>query len=219
MSGYDTAMTVPSPARRIVDAAREVIAANGIPGVSMDQVAKQAHVSRSTLYRIFPNRDQLIARVVAIEIRTLRRKLALGTPSSTPRSIPHRRPHGRGHPHRERHRHRPGPHAPLLPPAEGRRREPRPPPRDQHPHALRPSHLVRRQGHQPHPCQPRVGEVQRRVAEHLHRVGVQDAPTLARDLRRFVRGRYPQPGARQPAGPGTDGAQRSGSREDSARSG
>ncbi|CAM3925259.1 TetR/AcrR family transcriptional regulator [Tsukamurella ocularis] len=75
MSGYDTAMTVPSPARRIVDAAREVIAANGIPGVSMDQVAKQAHVSRSTLYRIFPNRDQLIARVVAIEIRTLRRKL------------------------------------------------------------------------------------------------------------------------------------------------
>ena len=42
---------------------------------------------------------------------------------------------------------------------------------------------------------------------------------LARDLRRFVRGRYPQPGARQPAGPGTDGAQRSGSREDSARSG
>lgn len=78
MSGYDTAMSAPrtpSPARRIVDAAREVIAANGIPGVSMDQVAKQAHVSRSTLYRIFPNRDQLIARVVAIEIRTLRRKL------------------------------------------------------------------------------------------------------------------------------------------------
>lgn len=86
MNGYDTGMTVspaahvgaqrtPSPARRIVDAAREVIAANGIPGVSMDQVAKQAHVSRSTLYRIFPNRDQLIARVVAIEIRTLRRRL------------------------------------------------------------------------------------------------------------------------------------------------
>ncbi|KXO89131.1 TetR/AcrR family transcriptional regulator [Tsukamurella pseudospumae] len=70
-----SAPRTPSPARRIVDAAREVIAANGIPGVSMDQVAKQAHVSRSTLYRIFPNRDQLIARVVAIEIRTLRRKL------------------------------------------------------------------------------------------------------------------------------------------------
>lgn len=79
-SGQRTA----SPARRIVDAAREVIAANGIPGVSMDQVAKQAHVSRSTLYRIFPNRDQLIARVVAIEIRTLRRKLDKAIVGFTP---------------------------------------------------------------------------------------------------------------------------------------
>jgi TetR/AcrR family transcriptional regulator len=74
-SASESARRSVSPARRIVDAAREVIAANGIPGTSMDLIAKQAHVSRSTLYRIFPNRDQLIARVVAIEIRTLRRRL------------------------------------------------------------------------------------------------------------------------------------------------
>lgn len=74
----------PSPARRIVDAAREVIAEKGIPGVSMDQVAKQANVSRSTLYRIFPNRDQLIVRVVAIEIRTLRRTLDKAIVGFTP---------------------------------------------------------------------------------------------------------------------------------------
>lgn len=75
----------PSPSRRIVDAAREVIAANGIPGTSMDLIAKQAHVSRSTLYRIFPNRDQLIARVVVIEIRTLRRRLDKRIVGFTPR--------------------------------------------------------------------------------------------------------------------------------------
>ncbi|MDF0532384.1 helix-turn-helix domain containing protein [Tsukamurella sp. 8F] len=75
----------PSPSRRIVDAAREVIAVHGIPGTSMDLIAKQAHVSRSTLYRIFPNRDQLIARVVTIEIRTLRRRLDKAIVGFTPR--------------------------------------------------------------------------------------------------------------------------------------
>ncbi|MFC7755749.1 TetR/AcrR family transcriptional regulator [Tsukamurella soli] len=74
----------PSPSRRIVDAAREVIAVHGIPGTSMDLIAKQAHVSRSTLYRIFPNRDQLIARVVTIEIRTLRRRLDKAIVGFTP---------------------------------------------------------------------------------------------------------------------------------------
>ncbi len=50
----------------------------------MDLIAKQAHVSRSTLYRIFPNRDQLIARVVTVEIRVIRRRLDKAIVGFTP---------------------------------------------------------------------------------------------------------------------------------------
>ena len=44
----------------IVDAALELFAAQGFDATSMDQVADAAHVSRRTVYRYFPTKDDLV---------------------------------------------------------------------------------------------------------------------------------------------------------------
>jgi TetR/AcrR family transcriptional repressor of mexJK operon len=54
----------PKP-RAILDAAAELFLAHGFAGVSMDAVARQAGVSKATLYAHFPGKDALFAAMVA----------------------------------------------------------------------------------------------------------------------------------------------------------
>ena len=54
----------------ILKAAAEEVALVGIGRASMDVVARQAGVSRSTLYRRFPSRDLLITQGEGSQIRT-----------------------------------------------------------------------------------------------------------------------------------------------------
>lgn len=70
----DAAVAVPPPppdeargpkARAILDAAAELFLAQGFAAVSMDAVARQAGVSKATLYAHFPGKDALFAAMVA----------------------------------------------------------------------------------------------------------------------------------------------------------
>src|SRR3712207_5867039 len=54
----------PKP-RAILDAAAELFLAHGFAAVSMDAVARQAGVSKATLYAHFPGKDALFAAMVA----------------------------------------------------------------------------------------------------------------------------------------------------------
>ena len=54
----------PKP-RAILDAAAELFLAHGFAAVSMDAVARQASVSKATLYAHFPGKDALFAAMVA----------------------------------------------------------------------------------------------------------------------------------------------------------
>ncbi|NNF56293.1 MAG: TetR/AcrR family transcriptional regulator [Acidimicrobiales bacterium] len=49
----------PSRDRAILAAARSVLACSGYTGSSMEQIAKLAHVGKDTLYRRWPNKEQL----------------------------------------------------------------------------------------------------------------------------------------------------------------
>ncbi|MBF8191856.1 TetR/AcrR family transcriptional regulator [Nonomuraea sp. K274] len=57
----------------IIDTARTVFAEQG-PGVTMDEVARQAGVGAGTLYRHFPDRDSLVR---AVLVDTIERMIAL----------------------------------------------------------------------------------------------------------------------------------------------
>ena len=72
------ASVVPPPAddrmsERILDAARDLVAASGLRNLTMDDVAARAGVGRMTVYRRFSGRDRLID---ALAIREVRRCLA-----------------------------------------------------------------------------------------------------------------------------------------------
>ncbi|MBD0273866.1 MAG: TetR/AcrR family transcriptional regulator [Acetobacteraceae bacterium] len=54
-----------SKPRAILDAAGELFLAQGFAAVSMDAVARQAGVSKATLYAYFPGKDALFAAIVA----------------------------------------------------------------------------------------------------------------------------------------------------------
>lgn len=54
----------PTTRQRILDAALEKIGQHGLPGMSMDDLATAAGVSRATLYRMFPGKASLFAEVV-----------------------------------------------------------------------------------------------------------------------------------------------------------
>jgi len=56
-----------SPAERIVDAARAIIAARGIAGATFDQVARGAGVSRGLLHYYFGTKERLLVEVVRRE--------------------------------------------------------------------------------------------------------------------------------------------------------
>ncbi len=54
---------------RILDAAARRIAEVGVDRMSMSSIAAEAHLSREWLYRHFPNRDAVVAAVMARELR------------------------------------------------------------------------------------------------------------------------------------------------------
>lgn len=56
-------------AERILDAARRELLEHGLRRTSLDQVARAAEVSRTTLFRRFPNRDALVFALAAREAR------------------------------------------------------------------------------------------------------------------------------------------------------
>ena len=62
---------VPSIREQILAAAVEAATVHGLSKLSMGDVAKQAKLSRQTLYRHFPNKDALIAEVVLAETDAL----------------------------------------------------------------------------------------------------------------------------------------------------
>ena len=61
----------PSIRQQILTAAVEAATVHGIAKLSMGDVARQAKLSRQTLYRHFPNKDALIAEVVLAETDAL----------------------------------------------------------------------------------------------------------------------------------------------------
>jgi AcrR family transcriptional regulator len=61
---------------RILDAAGEMFARDGVASVGMAEVAEAAGCSRATLYRYFPNRDALRGAFVRREARRLGDELA-----------------------------------------------------------------------------------------------------------------------------------------------
>jgi AcrR family transcriptional regulator len=61
---------------RILDAAGQLFACDGVASVGMAEVAAAAGCSRATLYRYFPNRDALRGAFVRREARRLGDKLA-----------------------------------------------------------------------------------------------------------------------------------------------
>lgn len=54
----------PGTRERILEAAVDLVGANGVAGLSMDDVAEHAEVSRATLYRLFPGKSALLLSLV-----------------------------------------------------------------------------------------------------------------------------------------------------------
>lgn len=61
--------------RQIVDAAYEAVAVYGITRLSLADVAKRANLSRQTLYRYFPSKDDLLEAVVTREEERFREEI------------------------------------------------------------------------------------------------------------------------------------------------
>jgi AcrR family transcriptional regulator len=63
---FEALDVAPEPAarERILGAAVEVIGANGLPALAMDEVADRAGVSRATLYRLFPGKPALLLALI-----------------------------------------------------------------------------------------------------------------------------------------------------------
>lgn len=60
-----------SPRVRVVDAALRCIARNGLAKTTVDDVARDAGISRATLYRLFPGKDAVLRAVVETEVARL----------------------------------------------------------------------------------------------------------------------------------------------------
>jgi len=54
----------PDARQRIMDAAIELVGREGLRGMSMDELAEQAGVSRASVYRLFPGKDALFAALI-----------------------------------------------------------------------------------------------------------------------------------------------------------
>lgn len=75
------------PRERVLDAAQELFYARGIDAVGVDSISERSGVSKSTLYRHFPGKDELVAAYLQ---RHHERRLqewvdALGEPGAAPR--------------------------------------------------------------------------------------------------------------------------------------
>ncbi len=72
--------TTPEVTARVVDGALRAIARFGLAKLTVDDVAREAGISRATLYRYFPGRGAVLAAVVRSETERLQRGLdeALG---------------------------------------------------------------------------------------------------------------------------------------------
>lgn len=50
--------------RKVIDAAMEVVLDEGVRGFSIDEIARRSGVAKTTIYRHFPDRDELLVRAV-----------------------------------------------------------------------------------------------------------------------------------------------------------
>ena len=65
----------PDPVALIIDAARRCYLASGISATGMKEVADSAGVARSTVYRYFPGRDDLLVATIKTEMEQLNARL------------------------------------------------------------------------------------------------------------------------------------------------
>ncbi len=79
----------PEVTAKVVDGALRAIARFGLAKLTVDDVARQAGISRATLYRYFPGRGAVLAAVVRSETERLQRGLddALGDVTSLPEAL------------------------------------------------------------------------------------------------------------------------------------
>jgi AcrR family transcriptional regulator len=79
----------PEVTARVVDGALRAIARFGLAKLTVDDVAREAGISRATLYRYFPGRGAVLAAVVRSETERLQRGLddALGDVTSLPEAL------------------------------------------------------------------------------------------------------------------------------------
>jgi AcrR family transcriptional regulator len=79
----DFSAELPSPqATRIVDAASTCIGRVGLAKTTLDDVAREAGCARATVYRCFPNKQQLLSALVVREVGALR-DAVVGAAAST----------------------------------------------------------------------------------------------------------------------------------------
>ena len=64
-------LTMTEPTDNILSAARECYLKQGIAATGMKEVAEAAGLARSTVYRYFPNRDELLVSTIKIEMEAL----------------------------------------------------------------------------------------------------------------------------------------------------
>jgi AcrR family transcriptional regulator len=68
----------------LLEAARDVILRFGYRKATLDDIAAEAGVSRATLYNYFPNKEELIRSIVAMEIERLSEALAASVDPADP---------------------------------------------------------------------------------------------------------------------------------------
>jgi AcrR family transcriptional regulator len=79
-------MAVADPVEKILDAALVEFEQHGVRRVSLDDVARRAGVSRTTIYRRFDNREELVAAVIERENVALFADIAAELKSAGPQS-------------------------------------------------------------------------------------------------------------------------------------
>ncbi|MFC7500630.1 TetR/AcrR family transcriptional regulator, partial [Nocardioides sp. GCM10030258] len=74
----------PRPRERILEAAPQVLMRTGIVGFGLVEVAKEAGVSRQTIYNHFASRDDLLSELFAQEMRSIHLPIQQAIGSETP---------------------------------------------------------------------------------------------------------------------------------------
>src|SRR5258706_649074 len=72
----------PTQQDRVLDGALACVARVGLAKTTLDDVAREAGCARATVYRCFPNKQQLLSALVAREVGALR-DAVIGAASST----------------------------------------------------------------------------------------------------------------------------------------